>query len=450
MEYLPNHVHFDPYFDCPEATELITTEQGTPARRLLQAQLDELLTALVLCHHAVGSTRAERPEPSRAPRSAHKSLYKDEESQLQFAESFDYQFMSRRNRLLTILKRSAYARFDEVIIRRIPVGEDALTIQAVKPFQANAAVTIYYRGRLGTLKDFLPKEAARACQADIDRFTAQGIHVYGIGKYELDSEAASDFMRCVSENQAAYKGAKQSKNDRLLMQYAQDMHLIGTWGLKNAVNARDTLVVEELKKNGVKLFMLSQDETAVNLTDCNALEIFEGYSQPLIVQGLTDRQVEESLKTNLKLAVERRTVKAAPDSGFSSPFPGRKGKSRAEANGGKRTAARRAEPQAPTAQEQSATGARKPTRGPAKGDPQGAFSDFSQFAEKNAVFFNGKALHCILKDETLLKLFLTLCSLSSLCVGSSINPYQKATLVRAIRHFSHAGHQGTVISVIGS
>ena len=42
MEYLPNHVHFDPYFDCPEATELITTEQSTPARRLLQAQLDEL------------------------------------------------------------------------------------------------------------------------------------------------------------------------------------------------------------------------------------------------------------------------------------------------------------------------------------------------------------------------------------------------------------------------
>lgn len=87
------------------------------------------------------------------------------------------------------------------------------------------------------------------------------------------------------------------------------MQLVGIWGLKNVVNARDTLVIEELKKNGVKLFMLSQDETSVNLTDCNALEIFEGYNQPLIVQGMTDRHVEESLKTNLKQVVERRTQK---------------------------------------------------------------------------------------------------------------------------------------------
>ena len=66
-------------------------------------------------------------------------------------------------------------------------------------------------------------------------------------------------------------------------------------------------------------------------------------------------------------------------------------------------------------------------------------SDLSQFAEQNVISFNGKALQFILKDETLLKIFLTLCSLSSLCIGSSINPYQKVMLVRAIRQFSHAG-----------
>ena len=113
---------------------------------------------------------------------------------------------------------------------------------------------------------------------DIDKFTQQGIHVFGMGKYEMGNEDAQDFIRCISENQSAYKGSKQSKNDRLLLQYAQDMTLIGILGLKNVINTRDTLVIEELKKNGVKLFMLSQDETSINLTDCNALEIFEGYN----------------------------------------------------------------------------------------------------------------------------------------------------------------------------
>ena len=163
MEYLPNHIYFDPYFDCPEALELISTQQTRPQQRLLQDQFEEFLTALVLCHHAVPSSKANQREGSHATRASYKSLFKDEESQLQFAASFDYQFMSRRKRLLTILKRNTYARYDEIIIRKISCGDDSLTIQAVKPFAYNAGVTIYCRGRLSVLKDFLPKNAAKAC-----------------------------------------------------------------------------------------------------------------------------------------------------------------------------------------------------------------------------------------------------------------------------------------------
>ena len=65
--------------------------------------------------------------------------------------------------------------------------------------------------------------------------------------------------------------------------------------------------------------------------------------------------------------------------------------------------------------------------------------DSLEFADKNLVMVNGKALQFVLKDETLLKLFLTLCNLSSLCIGSSINPYQKVMLTRAIKSFCHAG-----------
>lgn len=76
--------------------------------------------------------------------------------------------------------------------------------------------------------------------------------------------------------------------------------------MKNATNTRDALLMEELRKNGVKLFLLSADVTAENITDLNALKLFHNYRQPLNVVGNTDRQVEDSLKTCLKQLVEKR------------------------------------------------------------------------------------------------------------------------------------------------
>ena len=48
-------------------------------------------------------------------------------------------------------------------------------------------------------------------------------------------------------------------------------------GMKNATNTRDALLMEELRKNGVKLFLLSTDVTAENITDLNALKLFHNY-----------------------------------------------------------------------------------------------------------------------------------------------------------------------------
>ena len=70
--------------------------------------------------------------------------------------------------------------------------------------------------------------------------------------------------------------------------------------MKNATNTRDALLMEELRRNGVKLFLLSTEITAENITDLNALKLFHNYRSPLNVVGKTDRQVEESLKACLK------------------------------------------------------------------------------------------------------------------------------------------------------
>jgi len=101
---------------------------------------------------------------------------------------------------------------------------------------------------------------------------------------------------------------KKSKNDKLVLSLARNLKLVGIYGLQLAFNYRDSLVIEDLKKNGMKLYLLSQDAEDNVLTDCNAMNMLEGYDTPIKLEGSADRQVEESLKVCLKECIKRRNI----------------------------------------------------------------------------------------------------------------------------------------------
>ena len=85
------------------------------------------------------------------------------------------------------------------------------------------------------------------------------------------------------------------------------MTFIGVFGHQVAFNYRDTLLIEDLRRNGIKLYMFSgEDEDNVH-TDCNAMNLFEGFTDPIMIAGITERQVEDSLKSCLKEVLKRRT-----------------------------------------------------------------------------------------------------------------------------------------------
>ena len=106
-----------------------------------------------------------------------------------------------------------------------------------------------------TLQEFLHRDNQKKYADEIEESITKGIHTHGIAKIEIDGEASQEFMRFIMENNAAQKG-KSSRNDKVLMQYAQDLDLIGVWGQRYMINGRDGYVLEELKKNGIKLFIL--------------------------------------------------------------------------------------------------------------------------------------------------------------------------------------------------
>jgi phospholipid-translocating ATPase len=55
-----------------------------------------------------------------------------------------------------------------------------------------------------------------------------------------------------------------------------------------------------------------------------------------------------------------------------------------------------------------------------------------------------------MKDESLLKIFLILCSLCNCVVGSKVTPTQKADLVKALKEFNVQANLGYVMSIIGN
>ena len=84
------------------------------------------------------------------------------------------------------------------------------------------------------------------------------------------------------------KGRK-SKNDQLVLSQAHHLQLLGIYGIQFAFNYRDSLVIEDMKKNGMKLYLLGQDAEDNVLTDCNAMNMLEGYDNPIKLEGSSER-----------------------------------------------------------------------------------------------------------------------------------------------------------------
>jgi len=210
---------------------------------------------------------------------------------------------------VTILQNGIQQHYDEFLIRRIKVGDDWLTVSVVKPSAVpESGLTIYYRANLRLLIKFLSPEHSKTVKCDMQKFKTQGIHAYGLAKHIVEPEDAMTFLRIINENMT--KSEKfQNKNDKFLLKLAKDLIFIGVFGLKVAFNYRDTLVIEDLRKNGIKLYMLSGEDTDNVKTDCNAMNLLEGFTDPIEISGITERQVEESIKSCLKEVLKRRLEK---------------------------------------------------------------------------------------------------------------------------------------------
>ena len=101
----------------------------------------------------------------------YKSLYKEEEAQLYFARSFAYIMKSKKKRVLTIQNQQELSYYSEIFIRRITIGDEFLTVSVVKSLDKNnSGMTVYYRGPLKIIQDYLSPSLISQCEQDIEQF----------------------------------------------------------------------------------------------------------------------------------------------------------------------------------------------------------------------------------------------------------------------------------------
>ena len=55
-------------------------------------------------------------------------------------------------------------------------------------------------------------------------------------------------------------------------------------------------MLEELEKNGIKLWIVSADKQSITDIDYSAVGLFENYHQPFCIEGSSFRNIENSIK----------------------------------------------------------------------------------------------------------------------------------------------------------
>ena len=147
--------------------------------------------------------------------------------------------------------------------------------------------------------------------------------------------------------------------------------------------------------------------------------MFDNYHAPFKIKGTNERQIESSIKLCLKELTERfvGNAKNSADLEEDSPLkPKRRGSSYLNS---------------PLIQIQKRLE---------------AAIELGNF--KNYLTINGDRISLILKDESLLVLFLTLTSFCSLIILHEVNPIQRAMLAKHLSDYNRKGGKGVVLGVI--
>lgn len=138
---------------------------------------------------------------------------------------------------------------------------------------------------------------------DLKSFAEMGLQPILFCKKELSPDDTSEFERRINEAMGDVKN-QEDKVVATLHESTFEMEALGIIGVQEIFNLRDSLVIQDVIRNGIKVWMLARDD------DILQYEISYMQMTPIIINGENEREIEEQMKGALKSVSEISTSSA--------------------------------------------------------------------------------------------------------------------------------------------
>ena len=258
----------------------------------------ELFKALSFCHSC-----KIRKNTGQNRSKIYKYINSEEEALLKAAQAFGFKYEARDKKRKSIrVKDSINDEFiDNDIIGFHRQEENERIGVVLQRVRTNDTPTFYAKGPLSSMLDLLQEMEFEDgnLEKHIHFFSQRNLKIVLIAKKDFDEEAYEKYDSRKKELLSIGIDNKEKENEFWTEDFT-DLTLVGLVALDDFIDLRVSITIDELRKNGIKFWMLTGDNQDSALSNAFKQGIITHNSHPMVVSGSTDQEIQHSLKYYIK------------------------------------------------------------------------------------------------------------------------------------------------------
>lgn len=168
----------------------------------------------------------------------------------------------------------------------------------MRPFNATGNIIINMKGSINSVIDFTKVSSMAQKQLltnESERLSLLGFTMQAFCTKELSKEDSLNIRQRIDSLSLFSKTFKEQLA-KLCSDHLNNMTLAGVLGLQKIVPLRNTLTVQDMIDNSVKVWLLSQFSWRKTMTNCVNLNLMDD-TQKIEVRGKNEREVEDCIRS---------------------------------------------------------------------------------------------------------------------------------------------------------
>lgn len=159
----------------------------------------------------------------------------------------------------------------------------------------------YVKGPLNTMLNLLREYEFEDgnLEKQIPFFSQRNLKIILVAKKDFDEDEYLDYDAKRKELLGLGSDHKE-KEQEFWNELFTDLTLVGLVALDDSIDLRVSITIDELRKNGIKFWMLTGDNQDSALSNAFKQGVITHNSHPMVVSGNTDQEIQNSLKYYIK------------------------------------------------------------------------------------------------------------------------------------------------------